>query len=107
VQLYIHDLVASLACPVKELRDFQKVFLKAGESKTISFRITADQLAFYNEKLLRKAEPGEFRVFVGVNSVNVKEAEFKLEKMCQYQLITLSPYRHIAPTPHRPNRTKQ
>lgn len=79
-QLYIRDLVGSITRPVKELKGFQKIFLKAGENKTISFTITADDLAFYNEKLERKAEPGDFKVFVGTNSANAKEATFTLEK---------------------------
>jgi beta-glucosidase len=79
VQLYTRDMVGSITRPVKELKDFQKIFLKAGESKTIHFKITADQLAFYNEKLQLRPEPGDFKVFVGGNSVDVKEAGFRLE----------------------------
>jgi len=79
-QLYIRDLVGSITRPVKELKGFQKVFLKAGENKTITFTLSADDLAFYNDKLEHKAEPGDFKVFVGTNSANVKEAGFKLEK---------------------------
>lgn len=78
-QLYIRDLVGSITRPVKELKGFQKVFLRAGESKTISFTITADDLAFYNAKLEHKAEPGDFMVFVGTNSADVKEAGFTLK----------------------------
>jgi beta-glucosidase len=79
-QLYIRDLVGSITRPVKELKGYQKIFLKAGENKTITFTLTADDLAFYNEKLEYKAEPGDFKVFVGTNSANVKEATFTLEK---------------------------
>jgi len=79
VQLYIQDLVGSITRPLKELKDFQKVFLKAGESKTLSFTVSAAQLAFYNDKLEYKAEPGEFKVFVGGSSSDVKEAGFSLE----------------------------
>jgi beta-glucosidase len=79
-QLYIRDLVGSITRPVKELKGFRKIFLKAGENKTITFTLTADDLAFYNDKLEHKAEPGDFKVFIGTNSVNVKEAGFTLEK---------------------------
>jgi len=79
-QLYIRDLVGSITRPVKELKGFQKIFLKAGENKTITFTLTAEDLAFYNDKLEHKAEPGDFKVFVGTNSANVKEATFTLEK---------------------------
>jgi beta-glucosidase len=79
-QLYIRDLVGSITRPVKELKGFRKVFLKAGENKTITFTLTANDLAFYNDKLEYKAEPGDFKVFIGTNSASVKEALFTLEK---------------------------
>jgi beta-glucosidase len=78
-QLYIRDMVGSITRPVKELKGFQKVFLKAGESKTLTFSLTANDLAFYNAKLEHRAEPGDFKVFVGTNSVEVKEAAFTLK----------------------------
>jgi beta-glucosidase len=78
-QLYIRDVVGSITRPVKELKGFQKVFIKAGKNKTITFILTADDLAFYNDKLEYKAEPGDFKVFVGTNSANVKESGFTLE----------------------------
>jgi len=80
VQLYIRDLVGSVVRPVKELKGFQQVFLKAGESKTISFNITADMLRFYNDKLEYGFEPGDFKIFIGGNSRDVKEASFSLVK---------------------------
>jgi len=67
-QLYIHDLVASITRPVRELKGFQKIFLSVGESKTISFKLGVDDLAFYNQQLVREAEPGKFQVFVGGDS---------------------------------------
>jgi beta-glucosidase len=79
-QLYIRDLVGSITRPVKELKGFQKVFLKAGETKTLSFTLKADDLAFYNSELKLKAEPGEFKVFVGTNSAIGLEAGFELTK---------------------------
>jgi len=79
VQLYIRDLVGSITRPVKELKGFQKVSLKAGESKTISFNLTEDDLKFYNSNLKFVAEPGDFKVFIGTNSRDVKEASFTLK----------------------------
>jgi beta-glucosidase len=78
VQLYIQDLVGSVTRPVKELKGFQKVFLKAGESKEISFKITAEDLKFYNAALKFVAEPGDFKAFIGSSSKEVKEANFRL-----------------------------
>jgi beta-glucosidase len=72
VQLYIRDLVGSVTRPVKELKGFQKVFLKAGETKTVSFTITPEDLKFYNYDLKYDWEPGEFVIMVGGNSRDVK-----------------------------------
>lgn len=80
VQLYIRDVVGTVSRPMKELKGFQKVFLKAGETKTISFIISVNELKFYNSELKYVAEPGEFKVFVGGNSRDVKEAGFSLLK---------------------------
>ncbi|RZK17172.1 MAG: beta-glucosidase BglX [Pedobacter sp.] len=79
VQLYIRDLVGSITRPVKELKGFQKVSLKAGESKTISFNISENDLKFYNSDLKFVAEPGDFQVFIGTNSRDVKAASFSLK----------------------------
>ncbi len=79
VQLYIRDLVGSITRPVKELKGFQKVSLKAGESKTITFTLTENDLKFYNSDLKFVAEPGDFKVFIGTNSRDVKEASFTLK----------------------------
>jgi beta-glucosidase len=62
--------------PVKELKNFQKIFLKRGESKVVKFIITVDDLKFYNNELKYAAEPGEFKIFIGTNSAQVKEAGF-------------------------------
>jgi beta-glucosidase len=78
VQLYIRDMAASVTRPVKELKGFQKVFLKAGESKTVHFPITINDLKFYNSDLKYVAEPGDFKLYIGTNSRDVKEADFKL-----------------------------
>ncbi|MDQ2863462.1 MAG: glycoside hydrolase family 3 C-terminal domain-containing protein, partial [Bacteroidota bacterium] len=74
VQLYIRDVVGSVTRPVKELKDFQKVDLKAGESKTISFKITPDALKFYNSDLKYDWEPGQFTIMIGGNSRDVSAA---------------------------------
>jgi len=79
VQLYVRDWVGSVTRPVKELRSFEKVMIKAGESKTVTFQLTKEDLSFYNYDLNWVAEPGEFSVFVGSNSRDVKEAKFTLQ----------------------------
>jgi beta-glucosidase len=79
VQLYIRDLVGTSTRPVKELKGFQKIELKAGESKTVSFDFTFNDLKYYNYDLKYVAEPGDFKVFIGGNSRDVKEATFKLK----------------------------
>ncbi|HRE66351.1 MAG TPA: beta-glucosidase BglX [Cyclobacteriaceae bacterium] len=79
VQLYIRDWVGSVTRPVKELRGFKKVMLKAGEAKTVTFQLTTQDLSFYNSDLKWVAEPGEFSVFAGGNSNDVKEAKFTLQ----------------------------
>lgn len=68
VQLYIRDLVGSITRPVKELKGFQKVFLKAGESKTLTFDISTEDLKFYNYDIDFDWEQGEFEIMVGGNS---------------------------------------
>jgi len=78
VQLYIHDRVGSVTRPVKELKGFEKIVLKKGESKKVRFTIKAPDLAFYNGKLEYKWEPGQFDVYVGGNSRDVLSAEFEL-----------------------------
>jgi beta-glucosidase len=78
VQMYLRDMVGSVTRPVKELKGFQKISLKAGESKTVSFKIGINDLKFYNYDLKYVAEPGDFKVFIGGNSRDVKEANFKL-----------------------------
>lgn len=80
VQLYTRDLVGSITRPVKELKGFQKISLKAGESKDVTFTITDEDLKFYNSNLKFVAEPGDFKLFIGGNSRDVKETSFKLVK---------------------------
>ncbi|MDY7561712.1 beta-glucosidase BglX [Pseudomonas sp. 10B1] len=78
VQLYLHDVTASIARPVKELKNFQKVMLKAGEEKVISFTLSEDDLKFYNAALKYVDEPGAFDVMIGLDSSDVKQQRFNL-----------------------------
>lgn len=77
VQLYIRDLVGSITRPVEELKGFQKIDLKAGESKKVTFRITPEDLKFYNGDLKYDWEPGQFDIMVGGNSRDVTTASVK------------------------------
>jgi beta-glucosidase len=79
VQLYIRDLVASATRPVKELKGFQKIELEPGQSREVAFLLNSNDLAFYNAKGEWAAETGEFQVFVGTNSRDVKQAAFTLK----------------------------
>lgn len=72
VQLYLKDQVGSVVRPVKELRDFQKVFLKAGASQKITFTVDKEKLAFYNAKLEWTPEPGAFEVQLGASSADIR-----------------------------------
>lgn len=78
VQLYIRDLVGSVTRPVKELKGFEKVFLKAGESKEVSFKINTEMLKFYDFNINYVYEPGDFQVMIGGNSRDVKISNFEL-----------------------------
>lgn len=79
VQLYLKDKFGSVVRPVLELRDFQKIKLNAGESKTIEFTIDKEKLSFYNDKLEFVAEPGDFEVMIGASSADIKlKSNFEL-----------------------------
>jgi beta-glucosidase len=80
VQCYVQDKVRSITPPGKELKAFQKVALKAGESKEVVFTITESMLAFWNADMKYGSEPGEFAVMVGGNSRDVQATEFTLKK---------------------------
>ena len=75
VQLYIGDPVASISRPVKELKGFRKIFLQPGEKKEVSFTVTTEDLKFYNADLKYVWEPGEFIIYVGPNSRDVKQVK--------------------------------
>ncbi|MBK8089727.1 MAG: glycoside hydrolase family 3 C-terminal domain-containing protein [Chitinophagaceae bacterium] len=72
VQLYLRDKVGSIVRPIKELKDFQKISLKAGETKTIKFVISKEKLSFYNQQLQWVAEPGDFDVMIGASSRDIR-----------------------------------
>lgn len=80
VQLYVRDLIGSTTRPVKELKGFRKVPLKAGESREVTFEINSDDLAFYGSDMRKKCEPGEFKLWVAQSSDdNGLEAQFSVE----------------------------
>lgn len=76
IQLYIRDLVGSVTRPVLELKGFRKESIPAGESVTVLFTITEEDLKFYDINMEFTAEPGDFEVFIGPNSVELKKAKF-------------------------------
>ncbi|MDR2236168.1 MAG: beta-glucosidase BglX [Chryseobacterium sp.] len=80
VQLYIRDMVGSITRPVKELKGFQKVMLKKGESKKVTFNITPEDLKFYNGELKYDWEPGEFDIMIGTSSQDVKHSKINWTK---------------------------
>ena len=79
VQLYIRDLVGSISRPVKELKDFARITLKPGETRTVEFTINADKLKFYNSELHYDCEPGDFDLMIGPNSRDVETLRFTLQ----------------------------
>jgi beta-glucosidase len=76
VQLYVRDLVASMVRPVKELKGFEKIFLKPGEKKTVAFALPVRELGFHNERMKYVVEPGEFKMWVGTSSNEGTEGSF-------------------------------
>lgn len=80
VQWYLRDLVGSVVRPVKELKGFERIFLGAGESKTVKFIITEEMLRFYTRRMKYESEAGKFEVMAGPNSEQLQSAEFVLEK---------------------------
>ena len=80
VQLYIRDLVGSITRPVKELKGFQKIFLKKGESKTVTFSISPEDLKFYDNNLKYDWEAGDFDIMIGTNSDEVKTKRINWSK---------------------------
>ncbi len=80
VQLYVQDLVGTVTRPVKELKGFEKILLEPGQSKQVTFSITEEALKFYDIDMNYIAEPGDFKVYVGSNSQEVKAADFAFSK---------------------------
>lgn len=78
VQLYTRDLIGSVTRPVKELKGFQKIMIPKGETKTVSFTITEEDLRFYNYDIEFLSEPGEFELFIGPHSATKNKAKFTL-----------------------------
>ena len=83
VQLYIRDVVGSVTRPVKELKGFEKIILRKGETKTVTFDITTESLAFYTIDMSFKAEPGAFEVFIGTHSDTDNKASFIFKDISQ------------------------
>ncbi len=79
VQFYIRDLVGSIARPVQELKGFERINLKPGESRTVTFTIDSELLKFYNKNLEYVCEPGEFEAMIGPNSRDVQRQLFRLK----------------------------
>ncbi len=78
VQLYIRDVAASVARPVRELRGFERVTLRPGEARTVRFALGPKDLGFYGRSMRFAVEPGAFKVFVGTSSVGGLEADFEV-----------------------------
>jgi beta-glucosidase len=79
VQLYIRDVVADISRPLKELKKFEKVFIKKGETKAIQFTLTVNDLKYWNNDIKYKADKGIFEIMVGTNSVTLSKATLELK----------------------------
>lgn len=79
VQLYVRDLVGSVTRPVRELKGFQKIELKAGEARTVRFEVPVDSLGFHGPEMKYVVEPGAFKVWVGWNAMDGLEGDFSVE----------------------------
>jgi beta-glucosidase len=78
VQLYVHDIAASVTRPIKELKGFERIYLKSGETKTVTFNLPTSDLKFFDINLEEKVEPGDFKVWVGPSSAEGLEGQFEL-----------------------------
>jgi beta-glucosidase len=79
VQMYLHQQTGRVARPVKELKGFQRIHLKSGESKRVSFTITPDMLKYYDNQLQYIAEPGKYDVMIGTNSEDLQSQSFEFK----------------------------
>ena len=85
-QLYIRDMVGSVTRPLKELKGFQKTTLAPGEFKDLVFTLEPEDLAFYRKDMTFGSEPGKFKVFIGTNSRDTKEADFVLTDKLEFRV---------------------
>ena len=79
VQLYLRDIYADISRPIKELKNYRRIFLQKGESQEITFTITENDLKYYNSELQYVYDPGEFEIMVGTNSRDVQQERFIAE----------------------------
>jgi beta-glucosidase len=79
VQLYIHAVVSLPVRPVEELKDFQRISLNPGETRTVTFALTPDKLEAYDLNMRRTVQPGDFDILVGKSSVDVLKASLRVE----------------------------
>ncbi|WP_348798391.1 glycoside hydrolase family 3 N-terminal domain-containing protein [Flavobacterium adhaerens] len=79
VQLYVRDIAGSIVRPIRELKDFVQIELRPKESKTVQFDIPVSELAFYNDKMELKVEPGDFKIWIASHAENGLEENFKVE----------------------------
>ena len=79
VQVYVRDLVGSITRPVKELKAFERVSLKAGESKSLEFKVPVSDLAFYGLDGVKKVEPGDFQLWVAGDSASGEPVSFQVD----------------------------
>jgi beta-glucosidase len=79
VQCYVQQLVGEIVRPVKELKEFKRVVLKPGQTETVTFEITADELAFYNQRLQYITQPGKYNVWIGKNADEGLKTDFELK----------------------------
>ena len=78
IQLYIRDLVGSITRPVKELKGFKKIMIKAGETQTITFKINAETLQFYTANKIWEVKPGAFNIWIGGSSAADLKTKFEV-----------------------------
>jgi beta-glucosidase len=77
--MYIRDEVSSVTRPVKELKGFERIHLKPGETRTVQFALTPAELGFYNVELRWVVEPGTFKVMVGPNSMDLQTVDLNVK----------------------------
>lgn len=78
VQMYIRDDISSVSRPILELKGFKKIFLKKGETKTVEFDISPEELRFFDRNMNEAVEPGKFIIYVGKSSIDLKSIELNV-----------------------------